>query len=1039
MFIKKNTFRIRFVFFLSALTPVWSYSQVVINEVCSANDQLYPDEDGDCEDWIELYNPTGTTVDLTNYKFTYTEGSKVTEWIFPPLFINPYAHLTIYASEKNRSAVIDHWELPVYADNVWKYQANATAPPDTSWYQPGFNDAAWLSGIGGIGYGDGDDNTTVPVCYSLFTRKSFNVTDTSRHPVGFLMIDYDDSFVAWLNGVEIARSNVGIYGDHPAYDVSAYGDHEAHLYWGGEFEFYLVPKPVLSAALKPGTNVLSIQVNNYSGGMDDLSMIPYLVLGASDTTSAFISFPADFSTHANFSLASAGFSLSLSNPSGTIIDSQTFGPIKVNNSRGRSTDGGSTFCTFFYPTPKDTNDVSPCFSNYVTEPSFSIDAGFYTGTQTVSINVPPGCVVFYTTNGNEPWYTTAPVYTAPITISSTTVLRARAFDPMGLSLPSSTVTNTYFINENIASRVISVSTDSSNLWDWNTGIYVMGPDADPAIPYINANFWKGWKKQSHTEFFSLDHQQGFELDGALSIHGNYSKAWPQKSFRVSANDDYGDAFINYQLFPSKNINKFRSFNIRNAGIDWNTCHFRDRLMHKMVEKCDIDIMAGEPATLFLNGQYWGMYEMRERQDEYYIAENHNIDPDNVDLLRFEGDILNGTNADFLDMVDFIGGSDLTIQSNYDSALSLIDLDNYCDYFIAETYYNNSDWIWTDDVAHAQGTNNIKFWRRHEPASKWRYILWDTDLGLALFDGAAAHCPYGLLNQIIDPSVIYASKHVQMLRSFLANTDFKNYFINRYCDLMNTAFHPTPFASTAYAMRDELEPEMARHFSKWNETITIFGIWDVGRSNNVTEWHNEVDAMVDFINCRPYYVRDSLQSEFDLVKQVTVGLNTSPAGAGTIQLNTITPETLPWNGVYFDGVPVTMTASPAPGYKFLYWKSDNLVAEYKNASMTINVSTDDNFTAYFQELVYSFNAYPSPFTDALTLEFELVDDMRVTANLYDVVGRQVTTLLSGNEWQTPGNHKVTVNTKQLMLPDGVYFVKFTASDMEHVVKVVKSKL
>ncbi|HLP13515.1 MAG TPA: CotH kinase family protein [Flavobacteriales bacterium] len=1038
MHLKKITFPLCFVFFLSGFFPFSSFSQIVINEVSSANDAYFPDEDGDFEDWIELYNPTGTAVNLANYKFTYTEGTEITEWIFPELIINPYAHLTIYASEKNRKSVIDHWELPVYADNVWKYFANSGPPADTAWYQPGFNDSGWPSGIGGIGYGDGDDNTTTGVSYSVFARKSFTVTDTSVYPMGFLMIDYDDSFVAWLNGVEIARSNIGIYGDHPAYNTPAYDDHEAHLYWGGEPEFYLVPKSVLATALKPGTNVFSIQCNNSSTGLDDISLIPYLVLGSTSITSAFPSFPSDFSTHTNFSLASGGFGLSLSNAAGTVIDSQTFGPIKVNNSRGRSTDGASTFCTFIFPTPKDTNDVSPCFNNYVIEPSFDLPAGFYSGSQTVSINVPAGCAVFYTTNGNEPWYTTAPLYTGPITIGSTTVLRARAFDLAGLSLPSSTITNTYFINENISSRVISVCTDSSNLWDWNTGIYVMGPDADTALPYQNANFWKGWKKQAHTEFFDLNHQQGFELDNALSIHGNYSKAWPQKSFRISANDDYADPYINYQLFPSKNINKFRSFNIRNAGIDWNTCHFRDRLMHKMLEKCDVDLMAGEPATLFLNGDYWGVYEMRERQDEYYIAENHNVDPENVDLLRFEGDILNGTNTDFLNMVEFIGGSDLTIQSNYDSALNLIDLDNYCDYFIAETYYNNSDWIWTDDVAHAQGTNNIKFWRTHSPASKWRYVLWDTDLGLALFDGAAAHCPYGLLNQIIDPSVIYKSKHVEMLTSFLNNTDFKNHFINRYCDLMNTTFHPTPFTNTAYAMRDEMMPEMARHFARWNGPIDIFGIWTVGRSTNVTEWLAEIEEMVDFINCRAGYVRDSLESEFDLVKQVNVGLNVSPANTGTIKLNTITPEELPWNGIYFDGVPVTMTATPQPGYKFMYWKSDNLVTEDKNTSMTINVNTNDNFTAYFKELEYGFNAYPNPFTDAITLEFELIEDMRVTVDLYDVVGRKVTTLISGDEWQTPGNHQVSVNTKQLMLPDGVYFVKYTASEMSEVIKVVKNK-
>lgn len=1030
-----------FSFLFFSLLSHFSSSQILINEISSANDATIADEDGDYEDWIELYNTSNSTINLDKYAFVYEETNETPiTWIFPPkASIKPKTHMLVFASEKDRKDVIHHWEVPIFADSIWKYKANTTAPPDTDWYQPAYNDISWAQGLGGFGYGDGDDQTNTGAALSVYIRKNFFVADTSKYPLGLLMIDYDDAFVAYLNGVEVARSNIGAYGDHPAYDISAYEEHEAQFYQGGSAEFFLVQ---LKNNLKPGNNVFCVQVHNFSGGLDDLTLMPWLIMGNKDTTPVFPSFPADFFMHTNFSLSNSdGFKLTLKDSLGLIKDSLSLAAKNMhpNNSKGRSPDGANKWCYFWGPTPNDTNDITQCFGGYVQKPTFNLPSGFYSGTQTLSINVPPGTYVYYTRNGDNPdWFD--PMYTNPIIIDSTQVIRARAFSSTGSDLPSNTITNSYFINETISLPVISLCTDSVNLWDWNTGIYVMGPNADTNLPYQNANFWMPWKKQAHTEYFDKNKVLGFEQDCATEIHGNFSRAWPQKSFRIMANDDYQNKYINYQLFPEKNITKFRSFNIRNAGIDWNTCHFRDRLFHKLVQqKTDIDMMDGESCVLFLNGQYWGVYEMRERQDEYYIAENHNVNKDSIDLLRFEGDILEGSNEAFYNMVAFMYFNDLSIQANYDSAMKLIELKNYCDYFSTETFINNRDWIWIDNINKSESTNNIKFWRNTNPPSAWRYILWDTDLGGALFDGVQQNCENDYLANIIDSSILFPSYHVVMLRSLLKNTSFKNYFINRYCDLMNTIFYPYNVVNKIQSIRNEMLPDMPRQFSRWAGPMNIFGIWTVGRSVDIPTWQNEIDTLESFAYCRPYSVRDSMQQLFSLTKQVDVTMNVSPAGAGNIKLNTITKlDSLPWAGVYFDGVPITMTATANTGYKFSHWQSPTVIPNPNtSSSVTINVTASETFTAYFQKLEMAFSVFPNPFSNNFTMNFELPSDMQVSVKMYNVLGQEVAKIISPDNLQKAGTYQLKVDTEKYPLASGVYFLNFKAGEFSQLAKMVKT--
>ncbi len=1010
-------------------------AQVFINEVSSANFSVISDEDNDFSDWIELYNSGNDTVNLLNYALIRTED-KTKNWKFPDLAFYPHSFLTIFASGKGRKNYFDHWESAIKYNDVWRYQPGTSAP-DTSWREINFVDSVWLQGKGGIGFGDGDDSTVISPVSSLFMRKSFQISDTSKIALALLSIDYDDGFVAWLNGIEIARSNLGISGDSPEFNTLAPESHEAKIYQAGFSEKFFIDKQKLSSALLLGANILALEVHNadtVSSG--DLSVIADFNLAISDNQVTLQKIASPLTgLHTDYKLSSGGQTLTLTDSVGNIIDAKAIGALQPNHSRGRNPDGSNNWCLFSNPSPGVSNGSPVCVNTYGDIPVFSLPAGFYTGSQLVSIS--SSDTIRFTTDGSIPT-SQSTIYSGPISVDSTMVLRARSFN-VSAFLPGETITNTYFINENISIPVISLSTDSENLWNWNNGIYVKGPDAGAAIPFFGANFWKDWEKQGHAEYFDSTGKPGFELEAGLKIFGNFTRAFPQKGFRISARDCFGTSQVNYKIFSGRDFSSFKNFNIRNAGNDWNIVHFRDGLLHKAVKSNHLDIMEYEPCVAFLNGKYWGVYELRERQDKYFFSNNHGADPDKIDLLEYNGDVIEGSNKNFISMADFISTSDMTVKANYDSAAGMMDMDNFCDYFIIETYVNNRDWLISNQFG--AGVNNIKFWRTNNPIGKWRYILWDVDVTLGL---------YGLSNDNSLLSTINAANpHSEMLKSLLQNSNFRSYFINRYADLMNTIFVPANLGGLAFKMRDKIAPEMARHFLKWGNTFP--NSIGVGTSYNPATWNNAINNfLMFFINYRPGYSRGFIKTQFALNKQTSIGLNVSPKGAGQIQISTIIPDSLPWTGIYFDGNPVTITATAKSGFRFSHWQSSKIIlVSNPDSSITINPSADDTLVAYFDTIInkdtilpvepiseVSFDVYPNPLSNSFFIRFALPADAPVSLKLYNMLGKEVAEIISPDHTEKAGRYTINPFINSFPLSDGVYFFRFITEGYSATIKRIK---
>ncbi len=915
------------VFLLLLLTARFTSGQIVINEFVPANIDGLTSSTGEYDDWIEIYNDGSSSVNLSGYGLS-DDASQPYLFRFPSYSLGAGDYLIVFANDVNNNLPVDHWETAVKASTSWKYFAG-TSQPDTNWRNLSFDDSGWSSGTGGIGYGDGDDQKTITTsARSVMMRKSFTVNDTSDILKAIFNIDYDDGFVAFLNGHEIARANLGVPGDRPNYNDFAISSHEAVMYQGDDPDSFYIDPTYLKTILIEGTNVLAVEVHNQTSSSNDLSAIPFLSFGMKTSGSTFSSTPSWFGNHshesfsAKFKLSRAGETIYLTNSSGTTIDQQSYSNMQSDHSMGRKPDGGSNWCLIKNPTPEASNNSSTCYSGYANPPVFSVAPGFYSSTQNVTLtNNTPGGVIRYTTNGDIPT-TSSPTYSSTLHISSSKTIRARVF--ASGYLPSAVVTNTYVINTTIKLPVFCITTDSLNLWDYNDGIYVMGPNAESTSPYKGANFWQDWQKLATVEYYDKNKNLIFNFDAEIEIYGNYSRAKPQKSMEISLSDRYGTGELNYTFIPDKPyIDKVKNIVLRNGGTDWNVVHFRDAFMERVMKPSHTGYIGTEPAVMYLNGSYWGVFTIHENHDQHWIKNNFGYDDEVVDYMIESGssiEVKRGSDDVFWESYNYATSQNPTSAGYYNEMSNFWDMDNYKDYFICETYYNNGDWI-------GDWTNNIKLWRPSEPGGKLRYLLYDLDFGC----GGSGNYNDNRLAIAINPTA--NSNSSNMFRSMLNNPQFKREFINRYADLINTIFKPSYMLGIMHSFQDSMEYDMTKHFAKWGSTVS--------------NWHSHINSMQSFINNRPAVARDQIESQFNLNRQVTLTFNVNPSGAGRIQVSTVVPTSYPWTGVYFNGNPVTITAIPNPGYTFDRWNSNHAISNDHNQTTTYDfANATESITAYF---------------------------------------------------------------------------------------------
>jgi hypothetical protein len=842
------------------------YSQDIrINELVASN-STFQDEDGDTPDWIELYNYGSSPVSLINWSIS-DEEDDTNPWVFPEIILNEDEYMLLWASNKNRGQLTYPRTLITEGD-LFKY-ITPTSSVSSNWTNINYNDNSWSEGSSGFGYSDSDDNTNIPSgTLSVFIRKDFTILDINNIVSLILDIDYDDGFVAYINGFEVARANIN--GSPPAYNATTNTDHEAQIYVGGYPERFVIDN--FQNILIEGTNTLSIQAHNVS-----------------DTSS--------------------DFSLSFEN-------------LLSDVSIGVSTN--STDLVYFQTTtPNDENDNSESAGIVSSVIQFSDDGGALNNTINLSLSGnEDGEYIRYTLDSSEPDYTSI-FYDSPIQINSTTVVRAKIFK--NNYIPGYSDTRSYFYNINHDIPFVSIVSDPYNLFDNDYGIYELGDDADGGFPYFGANFWEDWERPAHFSLFNPEGELEIEFNTGIKIFGAYSRGNAQKSFAFFARGQYGLSEFNYPFFSELNYSKFQSFILRNSGNDWLKSQIKDAANTSLMYGTDLEYQSHQSVASYLNGQYWGLYNIREKVNEHFLASKANVDPDEIDILTNNAEIVHGTNEEYLNLINFISLNSLNIQENYEYVKSQIDIDNFIIHNVIQIYGDNRDWP----------GNNIKFWK--SDGGKWRWILYDTD-----FSFSGQWWDWSVNNHYLVNTLDFVLSGNQttwanapwatfMLRNLIENLEFRNKFVNRYADEMNTRFLPSDVVQHFNDIYEVILDEVPDHIERWNSE---------------DDPYNYVELMINFAVNRPEYAKQHILSELDLPNYHKVSLENSTPNFGFVRVNNNLKIQEPvWNGDYFEEVPITLKAVPEFGYAFSHWSGAN---NSTDEEITLDVNNDKFIEAHFVE-------------------------------------------------------------------------------------------
>lgn len=753
-------------------------SPVMINEIMAGNTVTLRDEDGDYPDWVELYNSSEETIDLTGWGLSDTADDPK-HWIFPPAEIGPGEFMIVFVSGKNRAEAGEelhtNFKLNAYQDTLLltnfhgqtinKVQisdlksdrAYRLIPGTETWRvstlpTPGYanDEEGWIAFQSTLYAG-----LDTPV---IISEVMSNNIDISKDPSG----EYPD----WIELYNRSDETIDLAGWGLSDDTDA----------PGRWRFP-------TCVLEPGGYVTVYTSGNLSAGSG---------------------------IYTDFSIDSEGDILALTDPAGRAADYCFVPPLRTGLTYQREPDA-AYFAYGDHATPDHANAKG--FLRVTAKPSFSLSAGMYDETQQVTLSADPGARIYYTLDGTVPDESSIP-YTAPVRVENTTAIRAVACRDGYLT--SSAACATYLIEEDIDLPVVSVVTDPANLFDEETGIYMDGPGWTSKFPHLGSNFWQDWERPAYVELLEPDGTVGISQDIGLKIFGAVSRTRTQKPFSLMARDRYGTDSFDYKVFPELPYTDYKNLILRN-GQDANYSHIRDKLQVDLaLENSHVDGQAHRQCVVFINGDFWGIYDLAEKVNEHFLALHHDVDPDKIDLLWGNGEPIIGANEEYMELIEYVKNHDLSITKDYDYVASQIDIDNYIDWCAIEIY-----------IAHEDTDGNTKFWKPRTPDGKWRWILYDLDYGFwHLYQPEYAE-RLDAFNMFLHPKG-NGNNHQgdnTLIRGLLQNEDFKQKFIERFVYHCTVTFAPDKVLKRIDELAANIEPYMERDKRRWpNMSVGTMDTW-----------------------------------------------------------------------------------------------------------------------------------------------------------------------------------------------------------------------
>ncbi len=637
--------------------------------------------------------------------------------------------------------------------------------------------------------------------------------------------------------------------------------------------------------------------------------------------------------HTNFKLKQCqGDKIFFASPALVILDSVTLKKTQISHSRGRTTNGATTWSVFTNPTPNASNNTATPFLGYSSTPTMSIPQGFYSGPQMLTITADPGTTIKYTTNGGSPVTSSGLTYFSAFAINTTTVVRAQATSTNTSILPSFIESNTFFINVTHSVNVVSVFGDDILTLLGGTQL-----DAESGLEYFNET--------------GVYKTEGF---GHSNKHGNDSWFYQQRGIDFVCRDEFGinDA-LKHQIFNSKPRNEFQRIIIKAAANDnypfegtpnsnfageLGGAHIRDQYVHTVAEKAGMycDGRTWAPAILYANGQYWGVYDVREKVDDKdFTKYYYNSKEDSLQFLQTWGSTWSAyggpqAQTDWTTFRNWVAANSMTVAANYATLDAQYNIKSLADYVILNSYVVCSDWLnW-----------NTAWWRGLNyqcDKKKWRYALWDEDATFKHYinytnipnqDPNADPC---------DPSSLPnpgGQGHVPILNKLLTNPTFKQYYVMRYFDLLNTGLSCKRMTDILDSMINVIKPEMPRQIAKWGGTMT--------------QWQQNVSDLRKFIEDRCDTVTKLFNGCYNVTGPYTLKINVDPPNSGTVDFNSLKISNFVWQGTYPGNLPNNLAAHVKPNYCFSHWttKTHTLSANMTDSIVSLLLTANDSIVAHF---------------------------------------------------------------------------------------------
>ncbi|NLC47857.1 MAG: hypothetical protein GX758_00650, partial [Tenericutes bacterium] len=752
---------------------------VIITEILPHNKGNFKNLTGDFSGYIEIKNISDKTINITNYSLSNSEDAPF-KWQFPKKSLSPNESIVVFTSGTSSYDGDLSTSFKLKNENGYAILANNKGQiVDKVKYENITNGTAYIKQgnnfLKGVSISPGYENTVDGI--KSFQKKYLT------NPKDLIINEAMNLNYKYL------PQNGGNYYDW----LELYNNSDKTI----ELSEYCLTTNT--------DNMCAYTLPKY-----ELKKGEYYVIIASGNTALSNS----KYKHSNFKLSDVqSIYLSKSNK---VIDSLFLSDIPLGYSFGRSSDYGTYY--FSTPTPGSKNGSGTQSVSYA--PFSSEKSGTYNDTKNLSIKLTGSGNIYYTMDGSEPT-TSSKVYSSPLTIKTTTVLRVMSKEAG--KLKSDINTYSYIVNENHTLPVISLAINPSDLSS------------------LHSHAWtEGYAKKVNAELIETD-GTGFQINAGLKLFGGSTRGHSKKSYELKFKKMYGDAKLEYQVFDDVDSAVFDSIVLRTGSQDDIVSEDKGTLIRDIVgtslvaEYTSVDVQAYRPAVLYLNGKYWGLYFIREKIDETLVGNHYNVKATkkNTDILRIDSQVKSGSSSKYNKMTSFISNNSLSNSSNYAKIKEQINIENLCDFWIAETWTANNDIV-----------NARYFSDPNVDNGRWHYIFYDLDY--AFYNVDKNYYAFST-----DPSgMTFNGYSTFLLRNLMKSSEFKKTYLERLSyNLKNTWATKTVLKRIDDVIDEIGTNEIKRNMERWNFSYS--------------KWENNVKLLKNYVNKRNQYMIKYAKSYFGL--------------------------------------------------------------------------------------------------------------------------------------------------------------------------------